>query len=185
MSSFVNNSRLETVWSDSDEHSVYTGSPSDASYDADNPGSDIGNDFDAPLPTQPPVPLPVPVPVPINRSAVVTAAAIQQSDSPGSVISQSASMESYIKAKEAADSARSRKIIIVAVVTTVVVLGVTLGVVFGYDKDSGSDKPSWAEDSRYEYCSRSPGFLHGTARDNTFVLSPSHFCTDSFLFLEN
>ena len=152
MSSGADNFKLETVMSDVDDPSTYTDSQSGDSYNADNPDSDDERDA-----------------VGQRYAAAAAAAAITQvvqesvpgESLPGSgdqdanaghAASRSvATMESILKAKEAADSARTRNIVIAAIVTTVVVLAVTLGIIFGYNKNSGSSKPNWAEDSRYEY----------------------------------
>jgi ABC-type dipeptide/oligopeptide/nickel transport system permease subunit len=37
-------------------------------------------------------------------------------------------------------------IVIVAIVTTLIVIGVTLGIIFGYNKNSASETPKWAQD---------------------------------------
>lgn len=156
MSSGIDSFRHETVVSDIDEEyepsvssgsqRVDTDSGSD-SYDADNPDGDApqpepDSDSESEL-EQPPTPVE-------DEFAVAPASAIQSV--PKSTIDP-VTLQKIIKSKEEADNARNRMIIIVAIVTTLIVIGVTLGIIFGYNRNSASETPVWAQDgaSRYEY----------------------------------
>lgn len=138
------------------------------SYDADNPDGNAPEsetESDSESETLPPPPPPPPV---VAAAAVAAAAAAAEAPTPvedefaggpGSANQSvpkstidAVTLQKIIKSKEEADNARNRMIIIVAIVTTLIVIGVTLGVIFGYNNNSSSQTPVWAQDgaSRYD-----------------------------------